>query len=311
VKVLLTGANGYIGSELGLTLAERGHELWRLSRQVPAGKTDLQHDLRDPLPAAFGDDFDLVIHAAGANDVDSRDPAAALSLTALTARHCAAFAAGQRNGRLAYLSTFQVYGRDAGAIDEQTPCRPVNDYALTHFFAEQWLEQYGRVASLPFVNLRIGNVAGMPRAGNMRRWSLTPGCFCKDAVENGAIVVRSTGRQQRDFLSVAEVARRIVQVADDFDLFAGGPVNICSGASVTVGQIAKLAGERYTAQTGKACSVDFRPGGAEGAADPEPLHVDSRYLTAYPAERFSEERTLSELSSCIDGTYQYLKNNTP
>lgn len=313
LKILLTGATGYVGSEVLLELRSAGHEVWCLTRRSldPSGDVGarvLMHDLRDPIPSVAVD-FDLVVNAAGANDIVSRDPANALAMTTLSARHVAAFASLQRRPRLLYVSTFQVYGRDEGPVSEDTPCRPRNDYALTHLFAEQWVEQFGRTHGLAWVCVRPGNIAGVPRAAPMSRWTLAPGCFCDEAVRTGAIVVRSTGRQYRDFLPLADVARQIADVGSAFDDFAGAPVNVCAGASLTIREVAELAAERYRVLYGRSCEVQYRP--PTNAADtmPAALAVGSRIFDWRPAERLSHAAAVDRMVACIDTTYHYLERS--
>jgi len=315
MKVLLTGAGGYVGSEILLELLAARHEITAVTRTPAAlsgaiaGRDDvreLMHDLREPL-ALPADDFDLVIHAAGANDVASRDPSSALLLTALTTRHVAEFTSRQRRPRLLYVSTFQVYGRDDGAVDEATPCRPVNDYALTHLFAEQWVEQYGRTHGLAWVNARPANIAGMPRTGRMDRWTLVPGCFCRSALQEQRIIVRSIGLQQRDFLPVANVARRLVDIATDFDTYAGSPVNVCSGAALGVGDVARLAAERFRALTGRDCDLRFEPPAGASRDTPPRLAIDSRLFAHNPAARIDPAAAHTIMNTCIDQTYKYLE----
>lgn len=312
MKILLTGANGYVGSEVLLELRAAGHAVIVLSRTPSTPETgtapQIVHDLREPL-ALPDDDFDLVIHAAGANDVASRDPASALLLTALTTRHIAEFVTRQRRPRLLYVSTFQVYGVDSGDIDETTHCRPVNDYALTHLFAEQWVEQYGRTHGLLWVNARPANIAGIPRTDRMERWTLVPGCFCRSAVHEQRIVVRSTGLQQRDFLPVAMVARRLAEIADDFDAYAGGAVNVCAGTALTVRDVARMAKERFRINSGRDCELLFElPAGASHNAPP-PLLISSRLFARDAAARIDLATANAMMNSCIDQTYQYLRRH--
>lgn len=309
MKILLTGASGYVGGALLGALEDCGHDVHCLTRShqplagVPASR-HLVHDLCRPITESSVD-YDLVLHAAGANDIQSADPAMAVSLTALTAGHCAEFAARQKNPNLLYVSTFQVYGLDSGPIDETTPPQPRNDYALTHLFAEQWIERFARTTDLRFVNARVANVAGMPRIGPMKRWSLVPGCLCRDAVVSGQVSLQSSGRQQRDFLPLADVARRLVRVVDDFRFFADGAVNICSGAALSIGEIAGLVAERHLALTGRPCPVQTI--GHDAAAEsPPPLVIDSRYFARYPGERLTPTQSRSLMSSCIDQTYARL-----
>jgi UDP-glucose 4-epimerase len=313
LKILLTGATGYVGSEVLLELRSAGHEVWCLTRRIPdpsgdVGARVLMHDLRDPIPP-LAVDFDLVVHAAGANDIVSRDPAAALATTTLSARHAAAFASQQRRPRLLYVSTVQVYGRDEGPVSEDTPCQPRNDYALTHLFAEEWVEQFGRTHGIAWVCVRPGNIAGVPRAGAMSRWTLAPGCFCDEAVRTGVIVVRSTGRQYRDFLPLADVARQIADVGSAFDDFAGGPVNVCSGASLTIREVADLAAERYRALYGRACEVQYRPPTDAAATMPQALALGSRIFDWRPAERLSHAAAVDRMVACIDSTYHHLERS--
>lgn len=314
MKILLTGASGYIGSELLLELLAAGHEPVCVTRADTAQHTSavrrVVHDLREPLTLP-DTDFDLIIHAAGANDVASRDPAAALTLTALTTRQVAEFASRQRQPRLLYVSTFQVYGRDEGSVAETTPCCPKNDYALTHLFAEQWVEQYGRTHGLAWINVRPANIAGVPRRGRMERWTLVPGCFCYAAQQDQQIVVRSTGLQQRDFLPVTEVARRIVHIADHFFLYADSAINLCSGTTLSIGDVAKMAAARYTEITGKPCPVSFAPHPGSNREPAPRLVINSRHFDKFPDGHLSQEQAVAMMDACIDQTYAHLRDRAP
>lgn len=311
MKVLLTGATGYLGSELALELRTQGHEIWCLTRrpvEIPGIEIDrhVMHDLQQPIGLA-SEPFDLVIHAAGANDVASRDPLTALAMTTLSARHVAEFASRQRDPTLVYVSTFQVYGCDEGEVSERTPCAPRNDYALTHLFAEQWIEQFGRTHGLRWLVVRPANIAGVPRAGAMSRWTLAPGCFCQDAMREQCVVVRSTGNQYRDFLPLADVARQVVDVSGEFDRFAGQALNICAGVSLTIREVAELAVERYKALFRQSCDLQFRPAPGATVNTPAPLIVRSTYQDRRPNECLSHAAATARMIECIDRTYQLLE----
>jgi UDP-glucose 4-epimerase len=306
VKIFLSGANGYIGGELLATLEDRGDEVWYVTRAdtSPAGANparQLKHDLRQPFPE-FGYDFDLVVHAAGANDVNSLDPEQALTGTVLTTRYCAEFAAQQRSRRLLYVSTFQVYGVDNGIVSEHTELLPRNDYALTHQFAEQWIEQYSRTYGLAYVLARPANIAGLPRSKQMSRWTLVPGCFCEEAVKNQLITLRSSGLQQRDFLALTDVARQLATLAAHFDKFSNGAVNICSGQSTTIREVAQLTAKRYEAIVGQPCQLDI-PVSDASANSVQRLDIKSRYWQEFSTETVD---SLTSLASCIDQTLEHL-----
>jgi hypothetical protein len=66
MKVLITGANGLVGSALGARLAAVGHHLVRLTRSAPRGPGDFRWDptAGEIDPAAF-DGIDAVVHLAG------------------------------------------------------------------------------------------------------------------------------------------------------------------------------------------------------------------------------------------------------
>ena len=257
MRLLITGASGFLGSRIAIRFRQAGHQVLASSRQPSA---QLERELGVPVqgldllaegPLTLPADLDLIIHTATANDIVSRDAVAGLELGVVGTQRLldAAVAAGVP--RLLFLSTLQVYGTELeGEIDEETPVRCQTAYGLNHWLGEQLCALAVERHGLAICALRPANVYGVPDSALTDRRTLVPQCFVQEALEHNRIVLRSSGLQPRNFVSSDAVAERCLALA------ASQPPGmsralVCSGYTPTIRRVAELVQERCAAVLGR------------------------------------------------------------
>ncbi|MBL0234379.1 MAG: NAD-dependent epimerase/dehydratase family protein [Chitinophagaceae bacterium] len=147
-KILITGASGNLGSWMMEHFAS-SFEVVGLARQEGAASPNGEHRMvyaditnEDRLKQILGEEKPaIVIHLASVNESflpGYADLALAVNAggTSKLLRACAEIPLE----RFVYFSTFHVYGKNNGLINEDTPTAPANDYAMTHLFAEQYVQ---------------------------------------------------------------------------------------------------------------------------------------------------------------------------
>jgi UDP-glucose 4-epimerase len=210
MKFIVTGANGFIGSYLARFLLQRGHQVMALSRRFHAdvrrqlhGALFMEHDVCDTALASVRVSADAVMHLATSNDIVSKNIAAGVGLSVLGTANTLALTARNGIGRYVFFSTLQVYGTELrGDYSESSPVKPENDYAMNHLFGEMYAEMFSRKTDMRVLVVRPSNIYGPFVSRDIQRWTLVPGCFCQEAVENGTITLLSSGRQYRNFISL-------------------------------------------------------------------------------------------------------------
>ncbi len=212
-RILITGASGYIGSSAAHHLSSVGHEVTassrtgadRLAADLPGVETATLDVLS--IPDSFQGSWDVILHAATANDILSRDFRAGVELSSVGTKNILSLARRTGVGHVIFLSTLQVYGMELlGTIREDSPASPRNDYGLNHVFGEQVCEMECFHGDLRTTVLRPANIYGCPVSRTVDRWSLVPTCFVREALSSGKITLRSSGLQRRDFVSLRQVA---------------------------------------------------------------------------------------------------------
>jgi UDP-glucose 4-epimerase len=157
------------------------------------------------------DGIEAVVHLAAMNAANSkRDPVAALEMNGVsTARLIqVAIKAGVR--RFVYISTAHVYGSPlAGTITEETCPRPLHPYATSHRAAEDVVRTASTQGFIEGAVLRLSNAFGSPARAEADCWDLLFNDLCRQAVVSGALVLRSSGMQRRDFISMTDACRAI------------------------------------------------------------------------------------------------------
>ncbi len=217
-KILITGGLGYVGGRIAKHLtADSGLALRLTSRSVNAHKPDwlINGEVAQWDIAADADLTSLcagvgtVVHLAALNEIDSaNNPVAALEVNGVGSLRLlqAAQAAGVR--RFIYFSTAHVYGAPlAGFISEQTLPRPIHPYAITHKVAEDFVLAARDQGKIEGIVLRLSNGFGAPVSAEVNRWTLIVNDLCRQAVTTHKLVLRSSGLQQRDFITLRDAAR--------------------------------------------------------------------------------------------------------
>jgi len=248
-RILITGANGYIGSYLIENFNKQDVEIIPLVRKLPpyyeywrenyeiieCDITELDQ-LREKIK-----DINYIIHLAAFNDVLTKIyPDKALIINGIGTRNILEIAKELECEFFIYFSTLQVYGKELeGIISIESSINTHNDYALTHYVAEQYCRMYCSNFNMNVAILRPSNVFGAPMSVHVSRWSLVPACFCKSVYETNKIVLKSSGKQMRDFIDLDYILKSVEFLIKTYE--KGLKIyNITSESIFSINEITKL-----------------------------------------------------------------------
>lgn len=233
MKILVIGANGFIGRHVTATLTRLGHALVRADI-VPGDGADcvvLDPDNPDYTALFRSNPCDVCINCSGAASVpvSFADPLHDFTLNTLrVVQMLEAMRRAAPGTRYVHLSSAAVYGNPARTpIQEADPARPVSPYGWHKLHAEQFCLEYTQLHAVGTLSLRIFSAYG-PGLRKQLFWDV----FQK-ARKGRRIELFGTGDEARDFIYVEDIGTCIdllVRTAE----FDGRAVNVASGRSVTV-----------------------------------------------------------------------------
>jgi len=243
--ILLTGATGFVGSQIMRTLIAGGERVRALVRTGKAGRVGAAAEtIESPDIFAEGRGWwaqacrgvDTVIHAAWYAE-PGRYLHSPLNADCLAGTlQLAQGAIDAKVRRVVGIGTCFEYDLSAGRLTVTTPLKPATPYAEAKAAAFAELSQLLPKHGVEFAWCRLFYLYG--EGEDERR--LVP--YLRARLAAGEPAALSRGTQVRDFLDVREAARMIAEAA----LGSGqGPVNICSGVPITVRALAERIADEY------------------------------------------------------------------
>ncbi|NYT61909.1 NAD(P)-dependent oxidoreductase [Alcaligenaceae bacterium] len=248
--ILLTGATGFVGSQVLRTLLRgqddvqlrvvaRSQHLKQLSELTDIESVIETKDLfaeKADWWAKVCDGVDTIIHVAWYVEpgryLESSKNLECLSGTLAMAS--GAVRAGVR--RFIGIGTCFEYELADGVLSVDTPLKPLTPYAGAKAAAFMALAQWLPAQGVEFAWCRLFYLYG--EGEDARR--LVP--YLRAKLQAGETAELTSGQQIRDFLDVQEAAQLIVSVALSDQQ---GPVNICSGQPITVRQLAEQIADEF------------------------------------------------------------------
>lgn len=248
MKVLVTGAAGFVGRHVVARLLDRGHEVVAVARDEAKARKlswfdrvrfiacDIHGAIADPAER-FGRP-EAVMHLAWPGLPNYE----ALFHYEKTLPSDYAFLKSLIEGgvrQLLVTGTCFEYGMQSGPLAEHLPTVPANPYALAKDTLRKQLQTLQRQRAFTLQWARLFYMYGEGQSPNSLLAQLDR------AIENGETEFdMSGGEQLRDYLPVIEVAARSVTLLEHPE--CNGVVNICSSEPISVRRLV----ERHLAQRG-------------------------------------------------------------
>jgi UDP-glucose 4-epimerase len=278
MRILVTGAAGFVGNAVLRQLAAEGHQLVGFVRTPRHCPCELRTgDILDQAAVERAvEGADAVCHLAALTQVRQsfEEPVRFFrvnvggTLNLLDAMKAEAQRSGHRL-RLVFASTGAVYGApEAQPITEGQEPEPSNPYGASKLAAEAVIGYQAALGGISAITLRAFNVAGaVDGHGDPDTSRIIPKTLLVAAGKADCLKVNGDGSAIREYTHVGDLARAYAAALDAADSVGHRIYNVGSGVGVTVREVVETA-ERITGRP-----VFVRWGSS--ASEPRELRVDS------------------------------------
>ena len=233
MKVLVTGANGYIGRHVVSALLDKYAEV--IACDICTDEVDSRAERKNmnlfDLPEGniykiLGSP-DVCLHMAWRNGFVHNAPTQMGDLSAHYKFLTSLIDGGLK--QLAVMGTMHEVGYWEGAIDENTPCNPISMYGIAKDALRRAMIQYTAQNKCILQWLRCYYILGDDKKNNS--------IFCKilNAAEEGKKTFPFTsGKNKYDFINVDELAKLISSCVMQNEV--NGIINCCTGEPVSLAE---------------------------------------------------------------------------
>lgn len=233
MRVLITGANGYIGKHVVKAFLNSGHEVY-VSDFFYKGMDERAHIIEENIFSGDRDIYekmnkpDVLIHLAWRDGFVHNSDAHMKDLSSHVVFLENMIAGGLKN--LTVMGSMHEIGYWEGMVDENTPCNPMSLYGVAKNALRQSLMLYCENKDVNFHWLRAYYIYG----DDMRGSSI----FAKllQAVEDGKKEFPfTTGKNKYDFIHIDELAKQIMYASVQSEV--QGVINVCTGKAISLGEM--------------------------------------------------------------------------
>ena len=313
-KVLVTGADGFIGSHLTESLLEKGYDVkaftyynsfntWGWLDTLPKEKSSqieiFSGDIRDPhgvRTAMKG--MDIVFHLAAliAIPFSYHSPDSYVDTNVKGTLNVLQAARDLSLEKVLITSTSEVYGTAQYVpIDEKHPFQGQSPYSATKIGADRLAESFYRSFQLPVSIVRPFNTYG-PRqsARAVIPTIITQLLSGKEEIQLGSLT------PTRDFNYVKDTAAGFIAIAES-DKTVGEEINIASQKEISIGELAKEIIRQINPKAKIVCD--------EQRLRPEKSEVNRLLGSNEKIKRLTDWNPEYSLEQGIEETIEWLKQN--
>jgi UDP-glucose 4-epimerase len=213
-RILVTGANGYLGRAILIQLQAAGISAHATDLGAASGASDIVYrkaDITRPeeLKPVL-ENVTTVIHVAGLAHIFSPDVNSVekfRQINEIGTANVASAASAAGIGHLIVISSVSVYGPyTKGMYDENTSCEPVGPYALSKYNAELRAIEITQESGMALTILRLATLYGEGDPGNVGRLVRT--------LDRGRFLWIGDGINRKSLLYKGDAARACMAVAE-------------------------------------------------------------------------------------------------
>ena len=227
MNIVITGGNGFIGTNLAKKFSSKGHKVFLLDFKSKLKKTNIHKNIKyfktditslNSLKKVKIPKNSVLLHCAG-------QPSAAVSFkkpyddhkkNILGMMNIINFSYIKKVQKIIFASTFNVYKENfkSAQLKEVSECEPKSLYAISKLAAENYLRVYGNYLGLKWNIFRMFNIYGPGQDKKNKNLGMIS-IFLNMAKSNPKVIVKGSLKRFRDFIYIDDVIEAWYKLALD------------------------------------------------------------------------------------------------